>query len=355
MEPLRILNRTWPGLLRRHQLLISTRRWTSDKSDVSRLHEWEQRVGKLADRLNPELGEKQQQHLAQTLRDLLDSQIERQSSNPTLHSHFNELFAGLDTISGTTAPLRLKDGLSGDKTESQILQWFDKVYYQGKATYKIALTVLKDPRVTHIDRLVHQVNNGGILIRWTGIDKHFFQLHVANKYWRLGERSLARDHVSANFDSVWIPELVADELPTSRVNILLRAVVATMPEQALKVAHKLAESKRYCALYLLWTNAVLFKQWQVANAVTYGAGANSLFQALALVTDSAQEHGAHGLDPLLKLVPRRKDFEHQVSSALMQVGDKVPDLRRPLAEKLVDVDADEVTGARIAAFRLSLA
>lgn len=330
-------------------------RTASNNSDGSRLNIWEQRVGQFAEKLAPELDESRpKEDLAKKLRDLLDTQIERQSSNPTLHTHFNQLFAGLDTLSEPPAPLRLKEGLSPDKTEQEILKWFDKFYYQGKISLKVALAVLKDPRIKHIDQLVHQINNGGILIRWSKADKQFFQLNVANKYWRLGQRELAKQHVYADFDTYWIPELEGDHLSPSRLSILLRAVVATQPGLALDVAQTLTKHQHLCAMYILWANAVAFKQWQVANAVTYGASSNILFQALALVTDEAQQNGIKGMEPLLKIVPRKKDFQHQVSVALMEVANAHPELGKPLAEKLATVEADEVTEARIAAFRLSL-
>lgn len=353
MEPARVLSRPWLRTLwlRPHQIL----RAASNSSDRSRLNTWEQRVGQFADKLTPELDENRpKEDLAKKLRDLLDTQIERQSSNPTLHTHFNQLFAGLDTLSEPPAPLHLKEGLSPDRTESDILKWFDKFYYQGKISLKVALAVLKDPRVKHIDQLVHQINNGGILIRWSKADKHFFQLNVANKYWRLGQRDLARQYVYSDFDTYWMPELESDSLSPSRLSILLRAVVATQPSLALDVAQTLTKHQHFCALYILWANAVTFKQWQVANAVIYGASSNTLFQALALVTDEAQLHGIKGMEPLLKIVPRRKDLQHHISVALMEVANTHPELGKPLAEKLAALEADEVTEARIAAFRLSL-
>lgn len=176
--------------------------------------------------------------LSRMLNGILDSQMSKgKSSVKPVESHFQQLFDGLSTLSSIEKPtsslLRCDEEervsrIGRDITSQEaLLAAFDELYYHGQLSRHVASTIVRQPALTDVSRIVKLILSGGTgLFKWSLSDKLLFRLHLAHKLLTLKKKEQAKLLVVDSFESLWIPSIQAQTVSPSVVQNLGRALIA---------------------------------------------------------------------------------------------------------------------------------
>jgi hypothetical protein len=111
------------------------------------------------------------------------------------------------------------------KSETRAIELFDFLYYSGRLSFRVALSILRSPVIKDIQHLVVLFNSGGTLFKWTPTERHAFRMQIANKYNVLGDRSRAEELIVGWFDN-WLRLAHAGELNRKTLMALGSALIA---------------------------------------------------------------------------------------------------------------------------------
>lgn len=215
---------------------------TPGKSTI--LKSFEARLQRLSEILEPPepLSQAAQGDLLGTLKEILAQPMNQKSSQAPVESHFQGLFAGLDTLTDLKSPIRLIISSSDDekiryikencRTEEQLVAVLDELYYHRKLSRKVAAYILKREQVTSVAPFM-KIINGGNLLKWPLSVKHIFSLQLSNKCYELKDISTSKALILDNFDTAWAPLLHSTELHHSVVFGLGRALFILNGEHVL--------------------------------------------------------------------------------------------------------------------------
>lgn len=344
-----------------YQIAISgTRRSYTSKPGTSKAvsnsspdNSWESKLdsmaGKLSSSIDPvksvEDAEKRQKAIAIRLRRLLHREIDLNNSDARLQDHFGELFLGLNTLTSANLDVvrpnmsemeREAAVLRESYTEEEILSRFDQVYFHGLATFRFTTAVLKDARVKNIQHFDSVVSGGGALLNWSLADRRFFKLHVANKYWQTGQKDFAKKYIFESFESVWLPQLVSEQLSGGRAKAVIHALVATnalLPPEAtndrLDGIADMAAASAWRSLFMVYCVALSTGQKRLASYVCKVAD-EPIFEALGSIINISNQYKRE-LGPLLKMNPSSA-WQNEAIKLLQPLARYSPDLQRHLDE-----------------------
>lgn len=195
-------------------------------------------------------------NISRLVQDVLNDNLSQRSSDASVDDHFARLFENLESAVAHRT-YTLHDTLAPMLSESQILRRFDSTYFAGHSTFATACAVLADPRIaglSSIEHLCNSVRRGGTIMHlWAPSERERFQLHAANKLWKLGLRAESQKKLRADYAQVWRRRMAAEPaLDATTLLQLVKALVATRAVSANDmVAHCGNNWRNLAAIWLL--------------------------------------------------------------------------------------------------------
>ncbi|KAK9471046.1 uncharacterized protein V1510DRAFT_221193 [Dipodascopsis tothii] len=156
-------------------------------------------------------------------------------------AHYDSLISGL-TMMLHNGKHYTSEGSSNDKkkslkdrlyfhinccrTESELIDLFDYLYFRSKLTPQVACTIIRKPElVKNLDYIWTRVCTGGNFLHWSEGDFNKFTLLLAKKYLSMGNKKKFDEIVTVRFSDYWVDAMEKGTLLPSSMRYMWHAML----------------------------------------------------------------------------------------------------------------------------------